>query len=301
MSGALGSFVPPGWTTWKELLRLVRGSPQRGSLCSEEIRRSDICDRGVSLSWGPETRRTSGPNFLGTGGQANAFGKSPPHRRSPLSSWWGYQHLADGGHCGDPASNLRGHPLYEFLEVRMRRAGMSLVEALVAAAILAVSMGALLTMNSQESRGVAFTGRRFYALMQLAELRESMAGKPMYFYVDNAFPSDPAAFTALHSTLIEDHPLLLHCEPCTVCRPGLVMCFAAERPSFKSCERSNSGCWDRRWIRFASKSRKKRSPLFPICLQPVGNVHFPLYATRYAKTGMEAWATGDLRGDLPNS
>jgi type II secretory pathway pseudopilin PulG len=90
---------------------------------------------------------------------------------------------------------------------------MSLVEALVAVAILAVSMAGLLTLNSQETRGVAFTERRFYALMALAELRESLAGKPRYFYVDSSFPADAGSFSALQTTLIEDHPLLLPVLP----------------------------------------------------------------------------------------
>ena len=55
---------------------------------------------------------------------------------------------------------------------RRRRAGMSVVEVLVAAVLLVVASVSLLTLSSTEVKGVAFSEDRLHAALLLEELRQ---------------------------------------------------------------------------------------------------------------------------------
>ncbi len=90
-----------------------------------------------------------------------------------------------------------------------RRPGFSLVEVLVAVAVLATAMAGLLAFSTQETRNVILTEDRFYAIQALTELEEAFADKPGYWFRDQGFPADPSGFSALHRTLLDDHPLLV--------------------------------------------------------------------------------------------
>lgn len=95
----------------------------------------------------------------------------------------------------------------------MTRRGMSLVEALVAVAILAVALGGLLTLGRQETQGVGMTEERLMAILALEELRETFGHRPRTYYEDQGFPEDAASYPALLTTLLDDHAATIPLPP----------------------------------------------------------------------------------------
>ena len=87
----------------------------------------------------------------------------------------------------------------------MTRRGMSLVEALVAVVILAVALGGMLTLGQQETKGVGMTEERLMAILALEELREAFGHRPRTYYEGLGLPADPAGFSPLLATVIDDH------------------------------------------------------------------------------------------------
>lgn len=89
-----------------------------------------------------------------------------------------------------------------------RRRAVSMIEALVAVAVLAVTMAALMTFARQETKGIGLSEERTLALAFLAELREAFGYRGLEFYERSGFPDRFEAFSALQRTILEDHPVL---------------------------------------------------------------------------------------------
>jgi type II secretory pathway pseudopilin PulG len=84
-----------------------------------------------------------------------------------------------------------------------RRAGLSVLEIVVAIGVLAGSVAALMTMSSGESRGVQMSEQRLTAIMLLTELQQTLGGKSWEYY--QAFPTQPDGWDPLTETLVLDH------------------------------------------------------------------------------------------------
>lgn len=106
---------------------------------------------------------------------------------------------------------------------RVRRRGLSLVEVLVAVALLAVLIGGILTFSQQETRSVGATEERFVATLLLAELREAFGGRPALYYQLQGFPPRFEDFNALHRTFLEQHPATVPAPPGQVEGPAATL------------------------------------------------------------------------------
>lgn len=84
-----------------------------------------------------------------------------------------------------------------------RRAGLSVLEIVVAIGILAGSVAALMTMSSGESRGVEMSEQRLGAIMLLTELQQTLGGRSYDYY--EPFPEAKAGWDPLLDTRLTDH------------------------------------------------------------------------------------------------
>lgn len=90
----------------------------------------------------------------------------------------------------------------------MTRRGFSMVELVVAVAVLAVALVSLMTFSAQEVDSIEFTGDRLVATQALRELSECFGGLPLHYYKEKGFPERFEAWTPLHETLFADHPVM---------------------------------------------------------------------------------------------
>lgn len=105
------------------------------------------------------------------------------------------------------------------------RRAVSIVEALVAAAILAVSVAAVIGLMNQQPRAVALDETKQLAGMCLQELRAAFGHLTFEGFQGLGFPAPPAegagdTFNALHRTRLEDHPLITGPTPPEGAGPG---------------------------------------------------------------------------------
>lgn len=99
-----------------------------------------------------------------------------------------------------------------------RRRAVSMVEVLVALAILAVAGGALLTLGSGESAGVAKTEERYLAELLLAELEAAFGEGSLETFQGAGFPPPPTGDTTpplapLLEAMIEDERAVTGAQP----------------------------------------------------------------------------------------
>ncbi len=100
----------------------------------------------------------------------------------------------------------------------MKRRGLSLVETIVALAILVVAGVGLLVTSQGETKGVIHTKERYTAEILLGELEAAFGGKALEFYQTRGFPPPPQdpsldTFTDLHRSLFLEHPTITGMEP----------------------------------------------------------------------------------------
>lgn len=96
---------------------------------------------------------------------------------------------------------------------RRRARGFSMIELVVGLGLLAVCIGAMAEFAVGETRGVAVSLERTLANQVLGELQACMGRRSRSFYQRGGFPARPEGFTALHASLLEDHPLVLPADP----------------------------------------------------------------------------------------
>ena len=99
-----------------------------------------------------------------------------------------------------------------------RRGAVSLVEVIVALAILAVAGGAMLTMSSGESVGVAQTEERYVAELLLGELEAAYGEGSLEAFQATGFPPPPAGeapppLDPLIEAMLEDDQAITGAEP----------------------------------------------------------------------------------------
>lgn len=88
---------------------------------------------------------------------------------------------------------------------RSHRRGFSVLEVVIAIAVLAGSIAALMQLNSQEGRSIEMSEERLTAIMLLTEMQQTMSGRSYDYFKD--FPTNEAGFDALfRSMVIEEHP-----------------------------------------------------------------------------------------------
>lgn len=100
--------------------------------------------------------------------------------------------------------------------MKTRRRGLSLIEVLVAVAILAVSLAAILTLASSENTAGASDRDRLLAAGLLRELEECFAHRPRRYFGSPhglAFPETLDQFGDLHASAILEHPMITPANP----------------------------------------------------------------------------------------
>ena len=104
--------------------------------------------------------------------------------------------------------------------MRRRRAGLSVLEIVVAIGILAGSVAALMSMGTGESRGVQMSEQRLTAIMLLTEMQQTLGGRSFDFY--SAFPAAQDGWDPLTETLVLDHVTIFDHRDTTDTRPYAV-------------------------------------------------------------------------------
>lgn len=91
--------------------------------------------------------------------------------------------------------------------MRARRAAVSLVEIVVAVAILATAVAAIMSLSTQETKAVAVNEEHLVATLALQELRECFGHRPRIFYgpTGKNFPATAEAFHAGYQDLLAEH------------------------------------------------------------------------------------------------
>lgn len=95
----------------------------------------------------------------------------------------------------------------------MTRRGTSLIEILVAVAVLAVATAAMMNLLTGESRLTRFSLERFVALQALGEMEGAFAGRPAAWFAARSFPADEANWNPLLDTLVDEDPVVTPREP----------------------------------------------------------------------------------------
>ena len=93
---------------------------------------------------------------------------------------------------------------------RVTRKGTSLIEVLIATTILAFGLGAILQLGTGETRRVHSTRERLVAQAELKRLDQAFQAHPALYFASRGLleATHPEDFTALHATLLDEHPLL---------------------------------------------------------------------------------------------
>lgn len=86
----------------------------------------------------------------------------------------------------------------------MRRRGLSVLEAVVAIAVLAFSVAALIRFSSGESRAISMSEERLTAIMLLGEMQQTLNHRDFAFY--SQFPARREQFDGLLETLVLELP-----------------------------------------------------------------------------------------------
>jgi len=98
-----------------------------------------------------------------------------------------------------------------------RRRGLSVLETVVAVAVLAFSVAAVMRNTGGESRAVEMSEERLTAIMLLGEIQQTLNHRDYSFYA--TFPAREEQFDSLHESLVLELPTVFNPEDTTDTSP----------------------------------------------------------------------------------
>jgi prepilin-type N-terminal cleavage/methylation domain-containing protein len=98
------------------------------------------------------------------------------------------------------------------------RRGFSVLEVVVAIAILAFSVAAMMRFTSSESRSIEMSQERLTTIMLLSEIQQTLNNRDYAFY-KNTFPTKREDFDSLAETVVLELPTVFNHKDTTVNTP----------------------------------------------------------------------------------
>lgn len=98
-----------------------------------------------------------------------------------------------------------------------KRRGFSVLETVIAIAVLAVSVAAMMQFNTGETRAIEMSEERLTAIMLLGEIQQTLNNKDYSFYA--TFPNKRENFDTLAESVVLEHPTVFNHKDTTVDTP----------------------------------------------------------------------------------